>query len=97
MRIFFYTFLKKNIMIIVKSDFIKLKRENGGDYPIPTNELLYVSYSWVKGGVYDWVMHLRQKEWFTKEMCVQLCFCMIAVAEELKVDFDYEVLKRSLS
>lgn len=84
-------------MIIVKSDLITLKQENGRDYQIPTNGLLYVSYSWVKGGVYDWLMLLRQKDWFTKEMCIELCFCMIAVAEELKVDFDYEVLKRSLS
>jgi hypothetical protein len=84
-------------MILVKRDFITLKQENGRDYPIPTNELLYVSYSWAKGGVYDWLMLLRQKDWFTNEMCVELCFYMIAVAEELKVDFDYEVLKRSLS
>ena len=70
LQIFFYTFLKKNIMITVKSDFIRLERGNGGDYQIPTNELLYVSYSWVKGGVYDWLMLLRQKDWFTKEMCV---------------------------
>ena len=84
-------------MIIVKSDFIKLKQGNGRDYPIPTNELLYVSYSWGEGGVFEWLMHLRQKDWFTREMCIEFCFCMIAVAEELNVDFDYEVLKRSLS
>jgi hypothetical protein len=84
-------------MILVKSDFIRLKRENGGDYPIPTNELLYISYFWGKGGVYDWLMLLRQKDWFTKEKCIELCFCMIAVAEELNVDFDYEVLKRYLN
>ena len=42
-------------------------------------------------------MIFRQKDWFTKEKCIELCFCIIAVAEELNVDFDYEVLKRSLN
>jgi hypothetical protein len=84
-------------MILVKRDFITIKQGNGRDYPIPTNELLYISHSWVKGGVYERIRHLRQKDWFTREMCIELCFCMIAVAEELNVDFDYEVLKRSMS
>ena len=57
--IYFLYVFKKYYMILVKSDFITLKQENGQDYPIPTNELLYISNSWVEGGVYDWLMLLR--------------------------------------
>jgi hypothetical protein len=88
---FFFTFLKKLNM----NKTICIDQGNGGIYEIPVNELFFISYR--RGEkVYDWIMLLRQKEWFTNKKCVEFCYCMIAVADELDIIFDYEILERSL-
>ena len=88
-------FLKMRIMIEIKNDVIIIDQGNGRYYDIPRNELLIISTSWVEGEVYDWLMFLRKKEWFTIERGVELSFCMAAVADELGLILDYDTLRRS--
>ena len=82
-------------MIKIKSDIIIIDQGNGRYYDIPTNELFRISTSWVEGEVYDWLMFLRKKDWFTIERGIELSFCMVAVADELGIDFDFATLRRS--
>ncbi|MDA0686084.1 MAG: hypothetical protein O3C22_04570 [Bacteroidetes bacterium] len=82
-------------MIEIKSDIIIIDQGNGRYYDIPTNELLRISNSWVKGEVYDWLMFLRKKDWFTIERGIELSFCMLAVADELGLVINYDILQRS--
>ena len=82
-------------MIEIKNDVIIIDQGNGRYYDIPRNELLRISTSWVEGEVYDWLMFLRKKDWFTIERGIELSFCMVAVADELGIDFDFATLRRS--
>ena len=58
-------------------------------------KIFWKNFGWVEGEVYDWLMFLRKKEWFTVERGVELSFCMVAVAEELGLILDYDILRRS--
>ena len=74
---------------------ISINQGNGMLYEIPINELFYISF-WGRSKVYDRIKLLRQKGWFTNEKCIELCYYMVEITEELDLTIDYEVLKRSL-